>query len=87
MDGFRPSSLMTNGLAVDRLGAEVSAPGVIAGSRALRKTLAELVRAGQAAEIRALAGAGAGYEERHVGLLRPQAAAHGKERRQNQDKN
>jgi hypothetical protein len=50
---------------------------MISGPRALREALAELVRTGQTAEIRALAGAGAGDEKGHVGLLRPYAAARG----------
>jgi hypothetical protein len=65
------------GLAVRRLGAEVGVPSVIAGPGALRKPLADLVRTRSTTEIRAFAGAGAGYEKGHVGLLRLQAAAHG----------
>jgi len=43
--------------------------------RGLAEALAQLVSTGQAAEIRAFAGAGAGHEKGHVGLLRSQAAA------------
>jgi hypothetical protein len=48
---------------------------VISGPRALREALTELVRTGQAAEIRTFARAGAGYEKGHAGLLCLQAAA------------
>src|SRR5437867_9251985 len=51
------------------LAAQVCVPGLAAGARRLREHLALLVRAGQTAEIGALSGAGAGDEERHVGLL------------------
>jgi len=74
-------------LTVGRLGAEISVPGMISGTSALREALTDLVGTGQAAEIRAFAGAGAGYEKGHIGLLRPQAAARGCERRRTEDKN
>jgi hypothetical protein len=57
-------------LAVGRLGAEVGAPGFAARAVALRQRLAVLVGALDAAEVGALAGPGAGDEERHVGRLR-----------------
>src|SRR5215813_5163782 len=56
--------------ATDRLGAEISAPRLAAGAGRLRQLLAAPVRALQSAEIRALAGPGAGYEKCHVGRLR-----------------
>src|SRR5262249_6481759 len=53
--------------AARRLRAEIRAPGLAAGASALRERLAMTVGAFKPAEIGALAGAGAGDEERHVG--------------------
>ena len=66
---------INRGLAVGSLGAEVGMPCMISRARTLREPLTELVRTGQSAEIRTFAGAGAGYEKAHVGLLRPTGAA------------
>ncbi|CAD5375508.1 hypothetical protein OF001_U10195 [Pseudomonas sp. OF001] len=55
-------------LAVTGAGAEVGAPGVAAGTDGLGELLAVRIGASQAAEIGALAHAGAGDEEGHLGL-------------------
>ncbi len=57
-------------LAVGSLRAEIGVPSVAAGSDCLGELLAEPVGAREAAEIRTLAGAGAGDKKRRVGLLR-----------------
>src|SRR5580692_4431061 len=56
-------------LAVGCLGAQIGVPGMAAGTGGLRELLATLVCARQPAEIGAVAGADAGDEERHAGLL------------------
>src|SRR5262245_8795089 len=56
--------------AAARLRAQIGAPGLAAGSDRLRELLAMPVRALDAAEVGALAGAGAGEEKRHGRLLR-----------------
>ena len=50
-------------------GAQVSAPGAVAGPGRLRERLAMFVGARQAAEIRAFSRADAGDEKSHVGVL------------------
>src|SRR5262245_32928172 len=55
--------------AAARLRTEIGAPGLAACSGRLRKLLAMSVRALDAAEVGALAGAGAGEEKRHGRLL------------------
>src|SRR5437667_7602853 len=81
--GVLPGTFADAVARVDRagaLGAQIGVPGLGAGARGCTKQLAELVRAGDAAEIGALAGAGASDEEADVGLLGvPDACA---ERRQ-----
>ena len=66
--------------AAARIGAEISAPGLVAGAGRLRPRLAMGIRAGEPAEIAALAGPDAGDEEGHVRLLgagaRAEAARH-----------
>src|SRR5207253_6927135 len=57
-------------LAACFLRAEVGVPGLAARAMALRQSLAILIRTFDAAEIGALAGSGAGDEERHFGRLR-----------------
>src|SRR2546426_3346447 len=57
---------------VDRagsLGAQIRVPGLGARARGPTEQLAPLVRPGEAAEVPALSGAGAGDEEAHLGLL------------------
>src|SRR5215831_7895148 len=51
------------------LGAEVRPPGAVTSPRRLRQRLAMPVRALEAAEVRPMAGAGAGDEKGHGGLL------------------
>src|ERR1043166_3334233 len=46
--------------------AQISAPGLAAGARCRGKPLAVLIRALKATEVAALAGPGAGDEERHI---------------------
>ena len=53
--------------------AQISVPGLASGARRRGERLAMLVGACEAAEIRALAGAHAGHEERHARLLRQDA--------------
>jgi hypothetical protein len=60
-------------LAVGRLSAEIGVPSVAAGSRGLRQLLANSIRPRQAAEVGALAGAGTGHKEGHVGSRLPRA--------------
>src|SRR5262245_50131625 len=62
---------------VATLGAEIGPPRAAAGAGALRQLLAMAVGALEAAEIAALAGSGAGEEERHAALLRLRRTAHG----------
>src|SRR5207249_1605773 len=60
--GVLPGTFADAVARVDRagaLGAQIGVPGLGAGARGCTKQLAELVRAGDAAEIGALAGAGA----------------------------
>src|SRR5262245_48351179 len=57
---------LTGGL----LGTQIGAPGFPSGAVTLRQRLAILVGAFDAAQIGALAGPGAGDEERHTGRLR-----------------
>src|SRR5436305_1371983 len=53
------------------VGAQIGVPGLAGtGAGGGRQRLAVGIRAGEAAEIAALAGTFAGYEEGHVGLLR-----------------
>src|SRR5262249_4631279 len=47
--------------------AQVGVPRLAARARRLRAFLTDLVRAGEATEVGALAGAGAGDEEAHIG--------------------
>jgi len=57
------------GLAVRRLGADIGVPCLAAGAGGLGELLAVPVRAGEAAEVGALARPDAGDEEAHIGLL------------------
>jgi len=52
------------------IGAQIGMPGLAAGADRGSQCLTVCIRAGEAAEIAALAGAGAGDEERRVGRLR-----------------
>ena len=61
-------------LAAGALRREIGMPRVLAGAGRLSERLAMLVGAGDAAEVRALAGADAGDEERHVVLRLPTSA-------------
>ena len=56
-------------LAVGRAGAQVGAPGVVAGAGRLRQRLAMFISACQTAQVRALAGTDAGDEKRHFGVF------------------
>src|SRR5205823_14321693 len=62
-------------LPIGGLGAEISAPCLVAGAGRLRQLLAMPVGALQPAEIGALADAVAGHEKAHAGLLRLAGAA------------
>jgi hypothetical protein len=62
-------------LAVRRLRAHVSVPGVATGAGTLRQLLAALVRSFEAADVGAVSGARTGDEKRHAGLLRQAVAA------------
>ena len=77
--GIHPGPLADAVARVDRAGAlrrQISVPGLAARARRRRELLAMLVGAGKPAEIGALAGAGAGDEERHIGLLRRAQVQH-----------
>src|SRR5262245_44675080 len=63
------------------LRAQIGAPGLAAGACHLRQLLAVPIGAIEAAEIGALAGAGAGDEEAHVGLLRVDSGAQAERQR------
>src|SRR5262245_52410118 len=52
--------------AARRLGAQIRAPGLVAGARVLRQRLALTIRSFQAAKIRAFARSGAGDEKGHI---------------------
>src|SRR5262245_55496575 len=67
LPGARPDAVFR----VDRaasLSAQVRMPGLAARTRRLRERLAELVGTGEATEVGALSGAGAGDEEAHIAL-------------------
>ena len=63
--------------------AQVGTPGAVAGTCRRGERLALLVGAGQAAEVGAVAGPGAGDEEAHAGLAAGHAAAGGEQRGSN----
>src|SRR6185503_13341958 len=71
--GVLPRALADPVARVDLVGAEIGVQLAVAGAGGFRERLAMRVGAFQAAEVRALAGAGAGDEERHVLLLRVDA--------------
>ena len=70
--GIRPRAGANAVARVDGAGAlraQIRAPGLVPRPRALREHLAMLVRAGEAAEVAALAGSDAGDKEAHGALL------------------